>query len=81
MYVLAFFEETNGAPSMMRLMSFLCVLIVLVVVIGNTFFGRPLDSSVILMLLSFAFGGKVLQKAQEPKSPSPEKPDTTTSIQ
>ncbi len=79
MRVLDFFAESDHTPSMMRLMSFLCVIIVLVVVIGNTFFARPLDSSIILMLLSFAFGGKVLQKAQEQKPSLPEKQDTTVS--
>ncbi len=70
MFALMFFTDDFGNPSMMRLMSFLCLVVVLAVVIGNTFFARPLDSSIVLMLLSFAFGGKVLQKQIEPKGMS-----------
>lgn len=73
MKLFEFFEESNGTLSNVRLTSTLCIITGLYLTIWATIYGRPVDVSTLVVLLSAGFGGKVIQKSVEEKSTSEQK--------
>jgi len=60
----------NGEPSTMRLMSLACCFVALAVWIYSVMTQKPADLPTIITILGFGFGGKLIQKTQEAKTPS-----------
>lgn len=58
-----FFSENNGRLSNVRLMSFICLLVALILAVYSIF--RPVTFEIFLVLIVAAFAPKVIQKFAE----------------
>jgi|WetSurMetagenome_2_1015567.scaffolds.fasta_scaffold578814_2 hypothetical protein len=74
--VIGFFEESEGVKSYARMSSAVLLALVVALILISVIKTQAIDYTLVITLLSFSFGSKLIQKPMEAKPDNNVKPDT-----